>query len=107
MPVVVVIVLILIILLVGGFVVGLTLKLLGYVIAGLIIGALARLLVPGPQALGWLATTLYGIAGSLIGGIAGDALGVGAILQFILAIVSAALLIALFAAAAPRQRPVA
>lgn len=105
MPLVVVIVLILIVLVVGGFVVGLTLTLLGYVITGLIVGALARLLLPGPQELGWLATILYGVAGSLIGGIAGDAIGVGAILQFILAIVAAAILIALFAAAAPRGRP--
>jgi uncharacterized membrane protein YeaQ/YmgE (transglycosylase-associated protein family) len=94
---------ILLLILVGGFVIGLTLKLLGIALTGLIVGALARLALPGPQALGWLGTVLYGIAGSLIGAIVGDILDVGAVVQFLLAIVAAAVLIALFAAAAPRR----
>ncbi len=103
MPVVVVVILILALIVVGGVVVGLTLKLLGWLLAGLVIGALARLVLPGPQALGWTATILYGLAGSLVGGIAGDAVGLGAILQFLLALLTAAVLIALFSAAAPRK----
>ena len=42
-------------------------------IIGLIVGAIARLLIPGreaiaPGAVGWLITALIGIAGSLLGG---------------------------------------
>ena len=35
---------------------------------GLIVGAIARLLIPGPQPIGLLATSLLGIVGSLVGG---------------------------------------
>lgn len=38
---------------------------------GLIVGGLARLVLPGPEALGALGTILAGIGGSLIGGIVG------------------------------------
>lgn len=106
MTLVVLIILIVALFLVGGLVVGLTLKLLGWVIAGLVIGALARLFVPGPQALGWVATILYGLAGSLIGGIVGDVLDLGGVLQFLLAVLVAAVLIALFAATTPRRAPI-
>lgn len=40
-------------------------------ISGLIIGALGRLLVPGPNPMGILSTILVGLLGSLIGGIIG------------------------------------
>ncbi len=41
---------------------------IGFIVAGLIIGALARLFTPGKQKLGLLATLLLGLAGSVIGG---------------------------------------
>ena len=50
---------------------------IGFIIAGLIIGALARLLMPGRQKIGLLWTLLLGIGGSLIGGIIANALGTG------------------------------
>ena len=103
MPIVVLLVILLVILVLGGFIVGLTLKLLGWIIAGLVIGALARLLVPGTSGMSWISTILYGVAGSLVGGIVANALDVGAILQFLIAIATAAILIALFAVAAPRR----
>ncbi len=37
-------------------------------IIGLVAGALARLLVPGRDPMGWLMTALLGIAGSFLGG---------------------------------------
>ncbi|MBC7901227.1 MAG: GlsB/YeaQ/YmgE family stress response membrane protein [Saprospiraceae bacterium] len=48
--------------------------LIGQLIGGLIVGVLARLLLPGKEALpdgalGWLLTALLGIAGAFIGGI--------------------------------------
>jgi uncharacterized membrane protein YeaQ/YmgE (transglycosylase-associated protein family) len=45
--------------------------LLFLILSGLIIGALARLLVPGPNPMGIGGTILLGIAGSFIGGMIG------------------------------------
>lgn len=50
---------------------------IGFLIAGLIIGALARLLMPGKQKIGLLWTLGLGVAGSLIGGTIANALGTG------------------------------
>lgn len=40
-----------------------------WLIIGLIAGALARLIMPGRDAMGWLATILLGIVGSIVGGL--------------------------------------
>jgi uncharacterized membrane protein YeaQ/YmgE (transglycosylase-associated protein family) len=40
-------------------------------IFGLIVGAIARLFVPGPQPLGLLGTAAAGVAGAFLGGIVG------------------------------------
>jgi uncharacterized membrane protein YeaQ/YmgE (transglycosylase-associated protein family) len=45
-----------------------------WVLFGLLAGAVARLIVPGAQRIGCLATTAVGIVGALIGGFAGEAL---------------------------------
>ncbi len=45
------------------------------IIVGLIVGAIARLLMPGDQKMGWILTCLLGIGGSLIAGFVGQALG--------------------------------
>ena len=42
------------------------------VILGLVVGLIARLLVPGRQPMGWIATALLGIAGSYVGGTLGS-----------------------------------
>ena len=55
----------------------LALYIIWLLIGGLIIGALARLVLPGPDPMSWLATLGYGIAGSLIGGVIGRILGLG------------------------------
>jgi len=44
------------------------LTIIGWLIFGLIIGAIARLLTPGRDEIGCLATSLLGIAGSVLGG---------------------------------------
>jgi uncharacterized membrane protein YeaQ/YmgE (transglycosylase-associated protein family) len=72
---------------------------IGFLIAGLIIGALARLLMPGRQKIGLLWTLLLGVAGSLIGGTIANAIGTGDIwelniLGFCVAVVSAVALLA-------------
>jgi uncharacterized membrane protein YeaQ/YmgE (transglycosylase-associated protein family) len=48
---------------------------IGFIVAGLVIGALARLIRPGKQNLGLLMTLLLGLAGSVIGGLVANALG--------------------------------
>ena len=50
---------------------------IGFIVAGLIIGALARLLMPGKQKIGILWTLLLGLAGSVIGGTIANALDTG------------------------------
>ncbi|QZT60008.1 GlsB/YeaQ/YmgE family stress response membrane protein [Mycolicibacterium austroafricanum] len=42
-------------------------ELVGLIIFGAVIGALARLVIPGKQAMGWIITIVIGIAGALIG----------------------------------------
>jgi uncharacterized membrane protein YeaQ/YmgE (transglycosylase-associated protein family) len=39
------------------------------VIVGLIVGAIARLVLPGVQSMGWIMTSIIGIAGSIVGGL--------------------------------------
>jgi uncharacterized membrane protein YeaQ/YmgE (transglycosylase-associated protein family) len=50
---------------------------IGFIVAGLIIGALARLLLPGKQKIGLLWTLALGLAGSVIGGTIANAIGTG------------------------------
>jgi uncharacterized membrane protein YeaQ/YmgE (transglycosylase-associated protein family) len=68
---------------------------LGWIITGLVIGGLARLLVPGRQHIGILLTLLIGIAGAIIGGLITVAvIGAGhAIVTFIVSLIVAALLV--------------
>ena len=71
---------------------------IGFIVAGLIIGALARLIKPGKQHLSIFATLLLGLAGSVIGGVVANLLGTGSIFElnvlgFIVAVVAAVSLI--------------
>ena len=50
---------------------------IGFLVAGLIIGLLARLILPGRQRIGILMTLLLGVVGSLIGGTIANALRSG------------------------------
>jgi uncharacterized membrane protein YeaQ/YmgE (transglycosylase-associated protein family) len=72
---------------------------LGFIIAlllgGLVIGALARLALPGPDPMGIIATIGLGLGGSLIGGILGEVL-FGRPGGFILALIGAILLLYLY-----------
>jgi len=46
-----------------------------WVLFGLVVGVVAKLLTPGREPGGFILTTLLGIAGSLVGGFLGRALG--------------------------------
>ena len=52
-------------------------QILGLIVIGIIIGVLARLVLPGRQAIGVGMTILLGIAGALVGGIVASAIGEG------------------------------
>jgi uncharacterized membrane protein YeaQ/YmgE (transglycosylase-associated protein family) len=77
---------------------------IAWIIAGLVIGGLAHLLVPGRQRIGILRTLLFGIAGALVGGIVTAALlGPGhLIITFVVSLIVSALLIS--AVTRPRSR---
>ena len=51
------------------------LGILGWIVFGLIVGALAKLVMPGKDPGGIIVTILLGIAGALLGGFVGRALG--------------------------------
>jgi uncharacterized membrane protein YeaQ/YmgE (transglycosylase-associated protein family) len=73
-------------------------QILGLIVVGLIIGALARLIKPGRQRMSILATMGLGVVGAIIGGALADLLGVGSItelnvLGFVFAVIAALLLV--------------
>jgi uncharacterized membrane protein YeaQ/YmgE (transglycosylase-associated protein family) len=76
--------------------VGIGLFLLYVAISGLIVGALARLALPGPDPMGWLATIGFGIAGSFVGGLVGRLIHLPGWTGLILSVAGAALLIWFF-----------
>ena len=49
--------------------------LIGTLLVGLIVGAIARLLLPGEQKMGWIMTCLLGVGGSMAAGFIGQSLG--------------------------------
>jgi uncharacterized membrane protein YeaQ/YmgE (transglycosylase-associated protein family) len=76
--------------------------LIGQLIVGLIVGVLARLILPGreafpPGALGWLLTAVLGIAGAFLGTMIGGALwgGENYAAEWIMSIVGAIVLLLL------------
>lgn len=71
---------------------------IGFIVFGLVVGAVARLLLPGEQHLSILATLLIGVAGSVVGGVIANLLGTGNIFELnilgsIVAIITAVVLI--------------
>ncbi len=69
---------------------------IGTIIAGLIIGLLARAIKPGNDSMGWIFTILLGIGGALLGGWLAVALGIGAggiVTQLIVGVIGAIILL--------------
>lgn len=69
------------------------------VIVGFVVGLIARAIVPGQQALGWILTAVLGIAGSFVANFLGQFLGfykAGEAAGFIASVVGAALLLLVY-----------
>jgi uncharacterized membrane protein YeaQ/YmgE (transglycosylase-associated protein family) len=84
-------------------------ELIGLIIFGAVIGALARLVMPGKQGIGILWTILLGVLGALAGYFLADLLGVDDTpgidwLRWIISIVIAVLLIGIYMGMAGRKR---
>lgn len=56
-------------------------QILGLILIGVVIGVLARLVLPGRQRIGVAMTVLLGIGGALVGGIVASAIGTGDIFE--------------------------
>ena len=64
-----------------------------FAIVGLVIGAIARLLIPGPNPMTWGKTVIIGIAGSFFGGIIASVLGLEDLFATLIQVGSAATII--------------
>ena len=75
------------------------LSLLGWIVFGLVVGALAQLVMPGRDPGGIIVTVVLGIAGALLGGWLGRALGwygPGEPAGFVMALIGALILLGLY-----------
>lgn len=55
---------------------------LTWIILGLVVGVLGKLIMPGKDPGGFIVTILIGIAGALVGGFLGNLLGIGGVTGF-------------------------
>ena len=75
---------------------------LGWIVLGLIAGAIAKAILPGRQGGGWIATLLLGVVGALVGGFIGSAVfGIGlegffSLETWIVAILGSVLVLAIY-----------
>ena len=80
---------------------------IGWIIFGLIVGALAKLIMPGKDPGGFIITTILGIVGSVLGGWLGRVMGFYGPNEpagFIMALLGAILLLALYRFSVGRGR---
>ncbi len=69
------------------------------ILIGAVIGALARLIKPGADPMGWILTILLGIAGAYAGSWLGPMIGIsGGMLGFVVSIVCAIVLLFIYEA---------
>jgi uncharacterized membrane protein YeaQ/YmgE (transglycosylase-associated protein family) len=81
-------------------------SLLGWILFGLVVGVIAKLLMPGRDPGGFVVTILLGIAGALLGGWLGQAMGLyapGEGAGFFMALLGSILLLAIYRLFARRR----
>jgi len=74
-------------------------SILGWILFGLVVGVVSKLLMPGRDPGGFVLTILLGIAGALIGGFVGQSLGVyqpGEPAGFVMAVIGSIILLLLY-----------
>ena len=79
---------------------------LTWIVFGLVIGIIAKLLMPGRDPGGFIITTLLGIAGALVGGFVGKAMGFygpGETAGWLMSILGAIVLLVLYRLLAHRR----
>lgn len=54
-------------------------SIIGWIVFGLVVGVIARFVIPGPQPMGLVMTILLGVAGSFLGGFIASLIGGGGI----------------------------
>ena len=72
---------------------------IGWIVFGLVVGIIAKLLMPGRDPGGFIITVLLGIAGAVLGGFVGRALGFygpGEAAGFLMSLVGAILLLLIY-----------
>ena len=72
---------------------------IGWIVFGLIVGVIAKLLMPGRDPGGFIITALLGIAGAVVGGFIGRALGLygpGEAAGFLMSLVGAIILLFIY-----------
>ena len=82
-------------------------SILGWILFGLVVGALAKLIMPGRDPGGIIVTILLGIAGAVLGGWFGRVLGLyneGEAAGFLMALLGSILLLALYRMIIGRRR---
>jgi uncharacterized membrane protein YeaQ/YmgE (transglycosylase-associated protein family) len=81
-----------------------------WILFGLVVGVVAKLLTPGREPGGFIVTTLLGIAGALVGGFLGKLLGLYPSYQstggFFMSILGAVIILAIYQATIGRQNRV-
>ena len=76
------------------------------IVIGLVVGALAKLVMPGKDPGGFIVTTLLGIAGSVVATVLGRAIGwyqEGQSAGFIMSVIGAVVLLAIYHAVTRRR----
>lgn len=83
---------------------------IGYIFIGLIMGILAKAVLPGRANTGWLGTILLGIVGAVVGGLLGNAIfGVGlenfwSIQTWVIAFLGTVLVLVIYGALTGRKK---
>ena len=82
---------------------------LGFLLLGLIAGAIAKAILPGRQGGGWVVTLVLGVVGAILGGWIGSLIFAGGLSDFfdlrtwLLAILGAVIVLGIYGAVAGRR----